>query len=265
MRKINKFILSLLFVLSVVQLYPNSIDPECPIVALANDMSSASSEFRALIQNRDIFKAWNLLNRESPAFRTNVDELKLVSENLNEINEAGGYLRWKSLNIVRHQNWVQVDDIRNKINLRVGHVIEHLDLNAAETSFKGCHSEIALQNYIRNNPTYRYEFRNISYDLNSGGNNTSRVFEANPVVIKPDGTEIIKGNNGGVSSFFPQNWDKNRILDEVEYAIENNYGRIPTNINGNEFYGFSRDGNVEIHFYYNENNGSINSFFPKKR
>lgn len=97
MKKINKFILSLLFVLSVVQLYPNSIDPECPIVALANDMSSASSEFRALIQNRDIFKAWDLLNRESPAFRTNVDELKLVSKNLAEINKAGGYTKWKSL------------------------------------------------------------------------------------------------------------------------------------------------------------------------
>ena len=78
--------------------------------------------------------------------------------------------------------------------------------------------------------------------MNSCVDNASRVFEAKPVVIKSDGSEINKGNNRGVSSFFPQNWDNNP----------------------NEYYGFSKDGKVEIHFYYNAD-GSIGSFFPKKR
>ncbi|CAA9203453.1 hypothetical protein FLACOL7796_04746 [Flavobacterium collinsii] len=97
MKRINKFMLALLFVFSIVQLYPNSIDPECSIITFANDMSTASSEFKALIQNRDIFKACNLLNKKSPALRADINELKLVSKNLDEISKAGGYLKWKVL------------------------------------------------------------------------------------------------------------------------------------------------------------------------
>jgi hypothetical protein len=98
MKRINKFILALLFVFSVVQLYPNSNTAECPIVALANDISISGTEFKVLIKNPDVFKAWHLLNTESPAIRTNIEELKLVSKNLDNIANAGGYLKWKSLN-----------------------------------------------------------------------------------------------------------------------------------------------------------------------
>ena len=164
----------------------------------------------------------------------------------------------------RHANWVEIIDIRNKINVKVGHVIENLDVNSAGTKFTGCHSEISLQNHIVANPSSRYEFRNPSYDFNSGIDDASRVFEANPVVIKADGSEMIKANNQGVSSFFPENWDKNKILDEVEHAIANNHGRIPEKPTGTEYFGFSKDGKVEIHFYLKAD-GSIDSYFPKKR
>jgi hypothetical protein len=51
----------------------------------------------------------------------------------------------------------------------------------------------------------------------------------------------------------------------VEYAITNNNGKFdPTDLRSNEYFGLSRDGKVEIHFYYNPD-GSINSYFPKKR
>ena len=93
---------------------------------------------------------------------------------------------------------------------------------------------------------------------------TESVKEGNTVIIKTDGTEIIKGNNQGISSFFPKNWNKNRILDEVEYTIVNNHGRDLTSTNPNEYFGFSRDGKVEIHFYNNPD-GTIGSYFPKKR
>lgn len=165
---------------------------------------------------------------------------------------------------IKHINWVEVLDIRNKVILKAGHVIDHLDLNPAGTGFKGCHTEIALADYIANNPGTRFEFRNISHDVASGVDDPSRVFEANPVVIKSDGTEIVKVNNQGKSSFFPKNWNRNKILDEVEYAIANNHGRIPEKPTGTEYFGFSQDGRVEIHFYLN-NDGTIGPYFPKKR
>ncbi len=124
--------------------------------------------------------------------------------------------------------------------------------------------EISLQNYISQNPTSRFELRDVSFDINSGIDNSLRVFEAKPVIIKADGSEIIKANNQGKSSFFPTNWSKNKILDEVEHAISNNHGRLPEKPNGNEYFGFSKDGKVEIHFYLNSD-GSIGSYFPKKR
>jgi hypothetical protein len=96
MKKINKFILGLLFVLSVTQLYPNSNTIECPIVALANDISTAGTEFKTLVKDPEIFKAWDLLNKETPTLRTNIEELKLVSKNLGNISNAGGYLKWKA-------------------------------------------------------------------------------------------------------------------------------------------------------------------------
>jgi hypothetical protein len=114
------------------------------------------------------------------------------------------------------------------------------------------------------NPGTSYEFREVSYDMNSGTDNASRVFEAKPVIIKADGSEIIKGNNQGKSSFFPKNWNKSRILDEVEYAIANNHGVVPSQNNMSLHFGYSKDGKVEIQFYYNPD-GSIRSFFPKKR
>lgn len=86
-------------------------------------------------------------------------------------------------------------------------------------------------------------------------------FNARPVVIKEDGSEMIKQNNEGVSTFFPKSWNKGKILEEVEFAIENNYGKIPNKPNGNEYYGYTRDGNFKIHFYLNSN-GQINSYFP---
>ena len=50
----------------------------------------------------------------------------------------------------------------------------------------------------------------------------SGVYEATPVIILEDGTEIIKRNNRGRSTFFPNEWSEERILQEVEHAITNN-------------------------------------------
>jgi hypothetical protein len=133
-----------------------------------------------------------------------------------------------------------------------------LVINANNTGFKGSHSKIALDDYIANNPTAKYELRNKVMDPSGNG-----VYEANPVIILDNGTELVKTNNAGKSTFFPDSWDEAKILDEVEHAIANNHGRIPANPNGNTYYGYSVDGTVEIRFFL-KSDGTIPSYFPKK-
>ena len=132
-------------------------------------------------------------------------------------------------------------------------------MNANGRGFKGCHSKIALDDYVQNNPTARYEFRN-KIMVNSGNG----VYESNPVIILDDGTELVKTNNRGKSTFFPDDWDEAKILDEVEYAITNNHGKFdPSKPNSNEYFGLSRNGKIEIHFFYNQD-GTIGSYYPIK-
>ena len=69
----------------------------CELVFLADDLSSSSTEFKAIINESNGFDAWKVLNKENPTLRTSIEELKLVSKNLEEINSAGGYAKWKSL------------------------------------------------------------------------------------------------------------------------------------------------------------------------
>jgi hypothetical protein len=62
-----------------------------------------------------------------------------------------------------------------------------------------------------------------------------------------NGSEAVKTNNRGKSTFFPDDWDEIRILNEVEFAIQNNHGCDLTSRNPNEYFGYSKDGKVEIH------------------
>jgi hypothetical protein len=156
----------------------------------------------------------------------------------------------------RHANWVEVTDITNKVLAKKPHVLR-MDINATNTGFKGCHSKIALDDYVANNPTATFEFRNKVLDASSNG-----VYEANPVIKLQNGNELVKINNGGKSTFFPDAWNEAKVLDEVEHAISNNHGLHPTGA-PNEYFGFSTDGKVEIHFYLSPD-GSVNSYFPKK-
>ena len=96
------------------------------------------------------------------------------------------------------------------------------------------------------------------------------VYEGQPVIylnnkeyVKINGqfVEYEAGKLGGTSSFFPDNWTNVKIKEEVEFAIANNHGVVPGK--PTELFGFSKDGTVEIHFYYNSD-GSIGSYFPKK-
>lgn len=120
---------------------------------------------------------------------------------------------------------MEVLHVRSIIEEKIPHVLR-IDFVSNHAGFKGCHSKIALDMYVSNTPTARYLLRNKIYD--SSGN---LVYEANPVIILSNGNELYKVNNRGVSSFFPDSWNESKILDEVEYAITNNHGKIPTRPN----------------------------------
>ncbi len=153
--------------------------------------------------------------------------------------------------------WVEVLNITTIVEAKTPHVLR-LDVNGAGTGFGGCHSKVALDDYVSNNPGSSYAFNNKS-TADSGG-----IYTANPVVTKADGAQMVKYNNGGQSSFFPDSWTEAKIKAETEHAIANNHGKIPQNPTGNEYFGFSSDGSVRIHFYL-KNNGTLGSYFPKKQ
>lgn len=111
MKNIIKRLFLYLLLLSSLIVNAGPRDP-CPLATLVNDLSTSSAEFKDLIKEPNSFNAWLVLNKEAPALRTNLEELKLVSQNLDQINNAGGYLKWKALN--GEKTWISVQKIPTK-------------------------------------------------------------------------------------------------------------------------------------------------------
>ena len=70
-----------------------SIAQDCAIVELAKDFSR-NSELKTLLQEDNFFKAWRILFSENPSLRSSVPEIKLVAENIEQIEKLGGYKKW---------------------------------------------------------------------------------------------------------------------------------------------------------------------------
>ena len=95
MNRIKNFIiLSLFFVFSSLASYSQN---DCIVALLANDLSSSNPEFKTIVNKPNGFEAWKILQSESPSIRTDINELTLVSKNLEAIKSAKGYLNWKAL------------------------------------------------------------------------------------------------------------------------------------------------------------------------
>ncbi|MBO0590847.1 EndoU domain-containing protein [Cellulophaga sp. E16_2] len=216
-------------------------------------------------------KAFAAKNKIKVEFNSEGKKIKELSngkidnyvEYVNGFSDSGG----------KHINWTEVLEIRNKLILRKSHVLEVEGLTQVKNyrgqrleGFTGCHSKQALDDFVSTNGG--------SYQIKNKPSNLTRdeVFDGQPVILK-DGKEYVKTNGnfveyqtgkyGGTSTFFPENWNNKRILDEVEHAVANNHGRILSKPTGNEYFGFSKDGKIEIHFYLNSD-GTINSYFPIK-
>lgn len=70
-----------------------SIAQDCAIVELAKDFSR-NSELKTLLQEDNSFKAWRILFSENPSLRSSIPEIKLVAENIEQIEKLGGYKKW---------------------------------------------------------------------------------------------------------------------------------------------------------------------------
>lgn len=54
-----------------------------------------------------------------------------------------------------------------------------------------------------------------------GKPSASGVYRATVQIRKKDGTWQTKTSNGGVNTMFPESWDENRVIDEINSAWEN--------------------------------------------
>ncbi|MGM5631022.1 hypothetical protein O2K51_08980 [Apibacter raozihei] len=70
----------------------------CNFDDFVDDLYNGDKVFTNIVNEKNGFKAWQILAEEAPALRRNPDELNLVSKNLNAIDKAGGYKKWKGLN-----------------------------------------------------------------------------------------------------------------------------------------------------------------------
>ncbi|CAN1563860.1 hypothetical protein MCETHM1_02793 [Flavobacteriaceae bacterium] len=103
----------------------NAQNTDCTVLLLANDLTSSPAEFKTIVNESKGFDAWQLLNKEKPTLRTNIEELNIVSKNLEAIKNAGGYVKWKELQVANdllgftNKTLAQkLDDIKNIWNTK---------------------------------------------------------------------------------------------------------------------------------------------------
>lgn len=118
MKNIIKQFFFYLMLLGYLNLYAQNTD--CPLFLLANDLSTSTTEFKTVVNESSRFDAWQILNKENPTLRTNIEELNLVSKSLEDIKNAGGYLKWKEIQVANdllgftNKTLAQkLDDIKN--------------------------------------------------------------------------------------------------------------------------------------------------------
>jgi hypothetical protein len=158
-------------------------------------------------------------------------------------------------------NSITIPDLKAAIDNRGPHVLSiegpMQTMPDGTQGFGGCHTENALKEYCDAHPGATYTIDVTAGDKQNG------AYRGKPKITMADGTTYIKINNQGESSFFPDSWSNQRVKDEVEHAVRNDQGRAPGG-SWNEYYGFSFDGTVEIHFYLYPD-GNFGSYFTKVR
>ncbi len=138
-----------------------------------------------------------------------------------------------------------------KVEGRIDHVMD-FELKS-DWTYKWLHSlnELDVSQYVRD------------VDTNKFPNTVNAPYEAKVSIKDWNGWIIEKWNNGWISSIFPDGWSREKIIEEVTHAIENNKGKDTSPLAGsNEYIGFSKDNTIQINFYLGSDD-SIISYFPK--
>lgn len=108
---------------------------QCPLNLLADDLSKTSKEFKEFVNESSGFRAWQVLEKEAPTLRTDINELSLVSKNLEAIEKVGGYTKWKSLQRGGEVEklWTKIDEHLGDFN---GNYATYYDVNVTYQAYR---------------------------------------------------------------------------------------------------------------------------------
>ena len=84
------------------------------------------------------------------------------------------------------------------------------------------------------------------------------LYKAKVQVKDDNGKWVDKSGNDGYSTFFPDEWDQTRAMEEIKHA-KSTAKKVPGTTN--TYKGYSVDGKIEIHMYLKAD-GTIISAFP---
>ena len=139
---------------------------------------------------------------------------------------------------------------------KVGDKIEHIMSAKFQNNNTTWEREYTWLHSLNELDESEYVIKILSSTLNPS--NTS--YEA-IILVKKDWESIVKWNNGWKSSVFPDSWNRQRIIEEVTYAVTYNNGRDLT-WSDNEYKWLSKN-NVQLNFYLSSQWTTIPSYFPK--
>ncbi|CAM1352455.1 hypothetical protein [Tenacibaculum halocynthiae] len=121
----------LFYIFTFFYIFSYSQGTKCPLSNLANDLVGANDQFKSILNTNEGFDAYKILNIDAPNLRTNLDELKDVSNHLEDIKAIGGYSKWKS-----SINTLSAEDISKLRANSYAHTIERHGFEVTEELLK---------------------------------------------------------------------------------------------------------------------------------
>lgn len=241
MKKLLKTITILL-----VFLLSSAFNIQCWFSSLQDDLKTGSTEFKSFIKDNDeAFSSYEILYTQASTLKTNVEELKLVSKNLDEINKAGGYLKWK---IAVNASGTISNSLRSKIFSKLStsqgnNLISELSSNSS-LKFSMENDEILTEIWKRINegiPNFKIEkpidyltcMKKMSkYEKMKGGSGTVKYYR-----VQGGGTgsatsrELLEVSSKGELTFTDKTKELYFSTDDLDHANYYITGK-GTNING---------------------------------
>ncbi|WP_169731900.1 EndoU domain-containing protein [Runella limosa] len=126
-----------------------------------------------------------------------------------------------------------------------------------QPSFKaiGVHHKLAISNRTAGFVEGDVRISNIT-PIDANGIYQAKVEIYHPDLIPINGTGWkVKYNQGGKSTFFPDKWSQNKVLEEISYAFNRK-----SLLTGNKYKSYTSNG-IELHFYL-DSSGNISTVFP---